>query len=42
MENIRVRPADVEPRVTEHIKEIVEQFENQQEEIIEDLTDKLE
>ena len=24
MENIRVRPADVEPRVTEHIKEIVE------------------
>lgn len=24
MENIRVRPADVEPRVTEHIKEIIE------------------
>ena len=24
MENLRVRPADVEPRVTEHIKEIIE------------------
>ncbi|WP_340695010.1 cysteine--tRNA ligase [Hydrogenobacter thermophilus] len=28
MENIRVKPADVEPRVTEHIKEIVEIIEN--------------
>lgn len=28
MENIKVKPADVEPRVTEHIKEIVEIIEN--------------